>query len=148
MNTYTGGCFCSGVQWKFEQKITNSVCCHCSICKHIHSSSYLNETIVGINNFQITKGKELLSHYPTSEGCDRYFCSKCGTHLYNHIHNFGVGVLIQTFDVVNKEKKLLEELKPTIHIFYKDRSHDMKDGVIKFEGFGRNVNPNAVEMKE
>ncbi len=76
-----GQCFCGKVQFKIEFPVQGVVNCHCSICRRMHAAAFVTWVQVLPKRFLITQGEESLSHFKTSEGTQRSFCSKCGTGL-------------------------------------------------------------------
>jgi hypothetical protein len=59
--------------------------CHCSTCRLSHASPFVLWS--GLNadrsdDFKLSMDETLLTGFRSSISCTRYFCKKCGTHLY------------------------------------------------------------------
>ena len=69
-------CHCGGVEAEvnLSEKLEKVLRCNCSICKR---KGYIM-TMVGGDDFKITKGKDLLTLYQYhTKVAEHYFCSKC-----------------------------------------------------------------------
>jgi hypothetical protein len=53
--------------------------CHCRECRKAHAAAF--STTVRVTGFRWTAGEEKLSHFESSPGKKRFFCSRCGSHL-------------------------------------------------------------------
>jgi hypothetical protein len=77
-----GACLCGGVEYEVQEPASMGVC-HCTRCQRWTGSS-LTGVVVDRNNFQITKGADLVARYE-SEFAPRNFCSHCGSSLYDDL---------------------------------------------------------------
>lgn len=78
----SGACLCGGVEYEVQGAESMGVC-HCTRCQRWTGSS-LTGVVVKRDNFQITKGADLVSRYE-SEFAPRNFCSHCGSSLYDDL---------------------------------------------------------------
>ena len=75
-------CHCGGIEAEVNlpEKLEKVLRCNCSICKR---KGYIM-TMVGGDDFKITKGQDLLTLYQYhTKVAEHYFCSKCGIHTHN-----------------------------------------------------------------
>jgi len=79
--TINGSCLCGQVTYRISGKIGPVVHCHCVTCRKAHGSAFSSVAAVKDNDFELS-GKDKVHKYESSEGKNRYFCSKCGTQLY------------------------------------------------------------------
>ena len=57
-----------------------------SDCRKAHSAPLYHCCYVPINTFKITEGEENLKYFQgKNQNLKRYFCSSCGTKIYNHL---------------------------------------------------------------
>jgi hypothetical protein len=80
---HKGSCHCGAIQFVVDMDVEASggTRCNCSVC---------NKTMVTGSRatpgaLTVTQGKALLSEYPTGSA-SRFFCSRCGVHLYGAGH--------------------------------------------------------------
>jgi len=85
-----GECYCGG--FKFEVRVPGEKCgwagyCHCESCKRAHASPIYHVCYVPEEYFTVTSGKELVKEFSRKPSISRFFCSTCGTRVYNVDHN-------------------------------------------------------------
>lgn len=136
-----GHCCCKAHSFAIEVRFVRFgfASCHCSVCRQSHASPFvlwagMNASESSPQHFQITSEQGVtLSSFRSSATCQRYFCTRCGSHVYikydddapdrwaGEIH-FPTALLdpesVQHLeDVVVKENG-----KPRhLHVFYSDR---------------------------
>ena len=76
-----GSCLCGKVAFAADALAGAIGHCHCRTCQKAHASSFSTTARVMRDQFRWVRGEELLSHFESSPGKRRYFCSNCGTHL-------------------------------------------------------------------
>ena len=81
----TGGCHCGAVRYRVSAPADEVCHCHCSICRRIHGAIFASFAIVRREDFIITRGAERLTRYDSTPGAHRYFCSGCGSQIYNDV---------------------------------------------------------------
>jgi len=77
-----GQCLCGKIKCQIKEYGIFIYICHCNTCRQqlgvpAHAIDPGNS-----KNFSITKGKEYLTLYQSSEDIERGFCSICGTRLF------------------------------------------------------------------
>ena len=93
-----GTCLCEGVE--FEARDPQAMgYCHCGRCQHWVGSS-LAGVVVAKDNFQFTKGEDLVKTYE-SHLAPRNFCSNCGSSIYDDLGavNFVAAGLMSDLDM-------------------------------------------------
>jgi hypothetical protein len=76
-----GACLCGGVEFDVHEPEMLGVC-HCTRCQRWTGSSSGPVVIAGAENFEVTKGQDLLRRYHEEGFGDRSFCSHCGSGVY------------------------------------------------------------------
>ncbi len=80
MKTYTGGCHCGKVRYKFEaDEITTAIDCNCSLCsKRGWLLAFVPKT-----SFELLAGENETTLYQFNQKkIDHLFCKTCGTASY------------------------------------------------------------------
>jgi len=115
--TLTGTCLCEGVEYEVEDLQAMGYC-HCTRCQHWTGSS-LAGVVVAKENFNVTKGEELVKTYE-SHLAPRNFCSNCGSSIFDDLGDiyFVAAGLINDLD-----------MKPSFHqqVAYKASWHEIGD---------------------
>lgn len=75
----TGGCFCGAVRYRAEA-VFDAGYCHCSMCRRISGAPAVAWFSVRDAQFRVTRGEPAALR--SSEHFTRFFCSRCGTHLF------------------------------------------------------------------
>lgn len=79
---YRGSCLCGAVSYRLHARIRAVTHCHCSQCRKSHGAAFASYGSVERSAFEYTGGRQLASHYPSSPGVTRTFCSRCGSSLF------------------------------------------------------------------
>lgn len=77
--TFTGGCQCGAVRYRFDQKPDGAHICHCRMCQKAFGSFYAPLVGGPLNSFAVTRGEVAIFH--SSDQAERGFCRQCGTPL-------------------------------------------------------------------
>ncbi|MDP2571989.1 GFA family protein [Vibrio penaeicida] len=80
---YKGSCLCGSVELSIQGKITDIIHCHCSLCRKSSGTAFATNGFVNTSDFEITKGKELLSFFEVKPGKKRHFCKQCASPIYS-----------------------------------------------------------------
>jgi hypothetical protein len=120
--TFKGVCLCGGVEYEVRDPDALGYC-HCTRCQRWTGSS-LAGVLVAKENFQFTKGQELVTRYE-SEFAPRNFCSKCGSSLYDDLGDkyFVAAGLMRELD-----------LEPSFHLQVANKAnwHEIGDDAPQF----------------
>ncbi len=119
--TYTGGCFCGNVRYRFEGGDIPCADCHCTMCRRISGAPYVTWLVVAEDKFQYTGEAPTL--LKSSEKGSRYFCEKCGTPVVcvTTDHPGIVDITLGSLDTP-------EAFTPTISIFDETRLPHLHSG--------------------
>lgn len=76
----SGGCLCNAVRVRLEPPTAFVSHCHCASCRRAHAAAFVTWTRVADERLQVS-GEAGLTHFESSPGVVRSFCSTCGTPL-------------------------------------------------------------------
>jgi len=94
-----GSCHCKEVAYSIDGELGPISHCYCHTCRKTHASPLATVARIKKNRFRITKGKEALTAFKTSENKIRYFCSKCGSQVYaDYLESDDVVLMLGTLD--------------------------------------------------
>lgn len=89
----TGGCACGSVHYKITGRVRLAVNCHCNSCRKRNGAAYSTYCAVMEPHFAIVSGQENLTQYENGLGSKKFFCTKCGSPIYNQNVNL-LGMLM------------------------------------------------------
>jgi hypothetical protein len=97
----TGSCHCGSVKYEIRGAIRGFKHCHCRTCRKVNGTAFASSAVTNTDHFHITNGREKLTTYNSSNGKNRYFCSRCGSPIYaQHEQDLSFVILrVGTFDV-------------------------------------------------
>ncbi|HET7308011.1 MAG TPA: GFA family protein [Gammaproteobacteria bacterium] len=78
---HIGSCLCGAVKYEIDGALGRTYYCHCSRCRKTSGSAFAANAVISPNQFRITEGEDLLASFIASNGANRIFCSRCGSHL-------------------------------------------------------------------
>jgi hypothetical protein len=80
--TVDGSCLCGVV--RFDVTLPTVFCahCHCKMCQRNHGAAFVTWLAIERSQLDVTRGREDLVRYDSSEHGSRSFCSRCGTSLF------------------------------------------------------------------
>ncbi|WP_035852353.1 GFA family protein [Deefgea rivuli] len=76
-----GSCACKTVTYEVDELAGGISHCHCVTCRKTHAAAFNSAAGVQPDAFRWLSGEDQLSHFESSPGKIRYFCSQCGSHL-------------------------------------------------------------------
>lgn len=76
-----GSCLCGEIQYEVAALASPIMHCSCMTCRKAHSAAFNTAAAVKKTDFRWLKGETLLSHFESSPGKIRSFCSRCGSQL-------------------------------------------------------------------
>jgi len=82
-NPLSGECSCGAVQYEIVGPVKLVVNCHCNSCRRRNGSAFSSYAVVAQDDLKILKGGDRIATYQVPEGAKKYFCSSCGSPLYN-----------------------------------------------------------------
>jgi hypothetical protein len=77
--TWTGGCQCGAVRYRFTEKPRGSHICHCRMCQKAFGGFYAPLVGGPLESFEVTRGTPGI--FLSSDQAERGFCARCGTPL-------------------------------------------------------------------
>lgn len=92
---HKGSCLCGAIHYEVKGPITEVGHCHCKMCQKAHGAAFGTYARVSVENFRFVTGEDSVSHFQSSEGTTRTFCSRCGSNLQfirNGKSHFGIAV--------------------------------------------------------
>jgi hypothetical protein len=75
----TGSCLCGGVAFTVNGELPAIQLCYCRQCRKAQGSAFAANIPVKAEQFQLTRGAELLQSFESSPGKQRLFCGRCGS---------------------------------------------------------------------
>jgi hypothetical protein len=135
---HTAKCFCGHVVYSISEYPLDAKCCHCHTCQTIHGASMQWAAIFKKEAVSFEpESLEYLTFYNTEENnyghnlpC-KLSCSACGTLIADEGRNMFLSY--PSLFGFNRDE-VPKSFKPTAHIFYGQRSFDVVDGIVKWEG--------------
>ena len=95
--TWTGGCQCGAVRYRFTQKPKGAHICHCRMCQKAFGAFYAPLVGGPTEAFEVTRGQ--LAIFKSSDQADRGFCRDCGTPLtFAYVDGNWISVSIGSLD--------------------------------------------------
>lgn len=86
MTTYTGGCHCGAVRFRFhvDAPITAGIRCNCSICRR--KGAVMSVPYIAPEAFEELVGKDTLAVYQWGDrDVVNYFCRTCGVYPFHEV---------------------------------------------------------------
>lgn len=136
--TYQAACWCGKVEFEIQGDPIAAKCCHCKQCQRLHGAPFQHaclffKTCVRLTknegqslNFFSTMKKDSVHHVPCKVGC-----SSCHSPLFDEGRSV---VLAYPSAFKFSEGRPPVAFHPQCHIFYSERSMDIRDGVPKWSG--------------
>ena len=121
MNTVTGSCFCTAVQFEIDLPTLFCGHCHCSMCRRPHGASFVTWTAVPPTQLRLTQGEDQLQTYASSEHGRRQFCKHCGSQLFC-FHTEPDGGPPKLIDITLASLHGEIDRPPQVHFYYDSRA--------------------------
>jgi hypothetical protein len=83
MSELSGNCKCGQVQYRVASPTVQVVACHCALCRSMTGAPFSSYVVVRDKDFYVITGNDSLTGYMVTERTKRYFCSHCGTPIFN-----------------------------------------------------------------
>jgi hypothetical protein len=74
-----GSCLCGGVQYDINGTLSDSLNCHCAMCRKAHGAAFRSRARARVADFRWIAGEHLVTFYESSPGNHRGFCRVCGS---------------------------------------------------------------------
>ncbi|KNC79632.1 hypothetical protein SARC_07983 [Sphaeroforma arctica JP610] len=131
-----GFCYCERIRFRIELKSDTEVVplyCHCESCRRAHAAPLYQIVYIPPDCFVVTEGQDLLSSFLKNVRCERFFCTNCGSRIYNQLHGFvegsktngklGIFPALLNEDIQHKLPKLFQ---PNVHLYSNEAVIDME----------------------
>lgn len=79
----SGSCHCGLISFEIKCNPKITVNCHCDDCKKRNGSAFSTYAGVDESDLVFTDGKNYLKKYKVENSGEKYFCSECGSQIYN-----------------------------------------------------------------
>lgn len=76
-----GSCLCGEVRYEAAEPAGSMANCHCETCRKAHGAAFSTIVPVKSAGFRWISGENLLSHFESSVGKRRWYCTKCGSQI-------------------------------------------------------------------
>ena len=93
---FHGGCLCGSVRYVASGKPQASAICHCHSCQKAFGAESVAWACFRPD--QVAWTGESRKTYPSSQGVERSFCSRCGTSLSYHAANHTLDLALATLE--------------------------------------------------
>ena len=107
-----GSCHCGKVNFELEDNPKFTVNCHCDDCKKRNGSAFSTYLGIAEKDLRITKGEKYLRKYEVENSGEKYFCSECGTPIYNKSYRIP-GLYLVLYGVLFQPDKYI----PSFNVF-------------------------------
>ncbi|MBB5553313.1 GFA family protein [Rhizobium lentis] len=77
-----GSCQCKAVQYEVLELDGPMWNCFCQTCRKSHAADHNTAAKVKSENFNLISGDDVLHSFESTPGKLRWFCSRCGSHVY------------------------------------------------------------------
>ena len=139
--THPGKCYCGAVTIEASGAPVDMGYCHCDACRRYSGGPVNAFTLWKPDNVKVTKGKESLGKFKSSEMSERCYCTKCGGNVF---------VEHATLGLIDIPAGVLPTLafKPSAHLNYEETVLPMKDGLPKLKDFPAEIGGSGETMPE
>lgn len=133
-----GGCYCGEVRFRVPGNVRPLVAgyCHCIGCRQAHAAPIYEVAWINAADFSVTQGQEKLNWYTrsevTREHLKRYFCTNCGTKVFNSYDGpfngqsiAAAGVFPTLFD--DQQLARSEQWSPQVHMHCEESLIDVSE---------------------
>lgn len=79
----SGSCHCGLIGFEIKNNPKITVNCHCDDCKKRNGSAFSTYAGVDESDLVFTEGENYLKKYKVEDSGEKYFCSECGSQIYN-----------------------------------------------------------------
>ncbi|WP_172122805.1 MULTISPECIES: GFA family protein [unclassified Devosia] len=95
--SWSGGCQCGAVRYRFTERPSNAHICHCRMCQKAFGAFYAPLVGGRRSAWELTRGT--LATFMSSDHAERGFCARCGTPLtFRYTEGDRIAVSIGSLD--------------------------------------------------
>jgi len=111
MSAQQGSCYCKSVTYQIHSEVKNIVNCHCKLCRTHSGTSLSTYAVFAVRDFEIIDTENMLKSHSLGKAT-KYFCSNCGTAIYNLNPKYPGACMVYIGTLEN-----FEEQQPQINIW-------------------------------
>ena len=134
-----GSCLCGTVRWSFDGAFDWMAHCHCGMCRKAHGAPFATYAIGSRAHFGFDLGADAITHYESSPGFVRAFCSCCGSVVPYPVQGTRIGIATGLLDDD-------PGMRATHHIYtrWKAPWYQITDSLPRHEAFDDGGEPRVV----
>ena len=76
-----GSCYCGAVKLQVSAALRPPINCHCGQCRSLSGSAFTTWITIKRSEAQVV-GEDMIASFCATPNVERYFCKRCGTHVY------------------------------------------------------------------
>ena len=139
-------CLCGSVILQVNGQPEVKANCHCQSCRDFYGTSMLSATAWQAAQITVLSGKLVAFSHPTKQ-LSRTFCPRCGETVFG-TNRLGMSVIPNSFIARATGGELPKLMRPTLHLFYRERVIDIDDQLPKYlDGWGGAMYASAAEHR-
>ncbi len=127
--SYTGQCFCGGVQIEATGEPFAMGYCHCKDCRHWSAGPVNAFTLWPEGVVKVTKGADNLGSYNKTPQSARKFCMKCGGHVFSD--HPGDNPFTDVYAAILPDLEFI----PALHVNFESAVINTTDGLPRYKDF-------------
>lgn len=132
-NIVTGSCYCGKINFTINSRPKLVVNCHCDDCKKRNGTVFSTYIAVAENDLQLTQGESSLKQYEADNVGIKYFCSECGSPIFNK--NFRLpGLSLLFYGAMSNPS----EFEPSVNVFCSTK-HEWVDSIKSIASFQESI---------
>lgn len=139
--TYSGSCFCGGVQLSVSGDPVAMGYCHCESCRHWSAGPVNAFTLWRPDAVKITRGADNVGTYNKTPNSYRKWCKNCGGHVFTEHPGMGLtdvyAAIIPDFP-----------FQPGVHVHYQETVLHIHDGVPKMKDVPKEMGGSGISLAE
>jgi len=139
--TYSGSCFCGGVQFTVKGEPAAMGYCHCESCRQWSAGPVNAFTLWNPDSLKITRGADNIGVYNKTPHSARKWCKSCGGHVFTDHPSWN---LVDVYSAVIPDFPY----KPGVHVHYQETVLHMKDGLPKMKDVPSEMGGSGITLPE
>lgn len=123
-------CLCGSVNLQVDDQPEVKANCHCQSCRDLYGTSMLSATAWLPERIAVLSGNLSKFAHPTKQ-LSRTFCPHCGETVFG-TNRLGMKILPNSLLARAAGGELPKQMRPTMHLFYRERIIDVDDKLPKY----------------
>ena len=129
----SGACHCGLINFKIKNNPKFTVNCHGDDCKRRNGSAFSTYASVDESDLVFTEGENYLKKYKVENSGEKYFCSECGSQIYNNNYRI-VGLFLVFYGALSQPSNFT----PAFNVFCSSKL-SWVDDINKIKSFQESV---------